>query len=217
MTITQSTLTVKFNHSVHWKLGNIPRRNNLWLWAMVDGIYSYQPTISLRIYPEEHIASPGMALPKENWTFKYDIHLTAPKITLQEARHTFLTCALADTIIQYKDVILAFGREWIPESFVFRELAFALISIVSNQVEFLSFPTQACDPRAACTQWPWGSCKSNHLPKSPGWLSEDWTGQPTPLLEFGTLSHQSDEPPGASPNDTTYWHEGVAAWLSLSH
>ncbi|CAG8313226.1 unnamed protein product [Penicillium salamii] len=182
---------------------------------MVDGICSYHPTISLRICPKEHIASPGMALPKENWTVKHDIHFTVPKITLQEARHTFLTCVLADTIIQYKDVILAFGREWIPESFVFRELAFALISIASNQVKFLSFPAQACDPRAACTQWPWGSCKSNHLPKSPGWLSEEWTGQPTPLLEFGTLSHQPGEPPGASPNDTTYWHEGVAVTLTL--
>lgn len=81
---------------------------------MVDGICSYQPTISLRICPKEHIASPDMALPKENWTVKHYIHFMAPKITLQETHHTFLTCVLVDTIIQYKDVILAFGREWIP-------------------------------------------------------------------------------------------------------
>jgi hypothetical protein len=42
------------NHSIHWKLGNIPRQDELWLRAIADSISRYKPTISLDICPEEH-------------------------------------------------------------------------------------------------------------------------------------------------------------------
>ncbi len=39
------------NHSIHWKLGNIPRRDDLWLRAIADSVYRYKPTIS----PAHHV------------------------------------------------------------------------------------------------------------------------------------------------------------------
>ena len=35
------------NHSIHWKLGDITRQDELWLRAIADSIYPNKPTISL--------------------------------------------------------------------------------------------------------------------------------------------------------------------------
>jgi hypothetical protein len=98
-----------------------------------------------------------------------------------------------------------------PDSFPFRELVFALVSIASGQAKFHSFPTQQCNPRD-CQYW---GCNSHHLYKSPGWLGEKWTGDSAPLPEFGSMSHRPDEPPGASPMETIYWLEDVLVSLEL--
>ncbi|KAL5000503.1 hypothetical protein BDV10DRAFT_183275 [Aspergillus recurvatus] len=47
------------SHSIHWKLGNIPRQDEPWLRAIVDSIYPYKPPISLDVCPEEHMTSPN--------------------------------------------------------------------------------------------------------------------------------------------------------------
>lgn len=199
------------NHSIHWKLGNIPRQDELWLRAIVASIYPFKPTISLDVCPEEHMSSPALEFPERNWEIEYDFRLVTPRTDIAEARKAFLTHVLASTLIQYKDEIIRFGMEWSPDSFPFRELVFALVSIASGQAKFHSFPARPCKPRT-CQSW---DCESNHLHKLPGWLDEEWTGDSAPLLEFGSLSHRPGEPPGASPTETIYWLEGVLVSLAL--
>lgn len=130
------------NHSIHWKLGNIPRQDELWLRAIADSIYPNKLTISLDVCPEEYIASPALEFPERNWELGYDFRLVAPRTDIAEAPKAFLTHVLAGTLIQYKDEIIRFGREWSPDSFPFRELTFALVSIASGQAKFHSFPAQ---------------------------------------------------------------------------
>ncbi|KAJ4316281.1 hypothetical protein N0V84_007926 [Fusarium piperis] len=199
------------NYGIHWKLGNIPRQDQLWLRAIADSIYRYKPTISLDICPEEHMASPALELPEPNQTIEYDFCTVAPKTNIGEARVAFLTYVLAKTLIEYKDEIVGFGGEWSPGSFPFRELVFALVSIASGQASYHSFPTQPCNPRS-CSRW---NCNSNHLLESTGWLNEEWAGDRAPLLEFGSMSHRPGEPPGASLTETMYWLDDVLVSLVL--
>ncbi|KAH8749861.1 hypothetical protein F5883DRAFT_228310 [Diaporthe sp. PMI_573] len=199
------------NYSMHWKLRNIPRQDGLWIRAIADSIYRYKPTISLDICPEDHMASLALELPERNWEIEYGFRLVSPRTKITEARKVFLTHVLARTLVEYKDEIIRFGREWSPDSFPFRELTFALVSIASGQAKFHSFPAQQCNPRSCV----WQGCKSNHLPESPGWLDEEWAGDSAPLLEFGSMSHQPGEPPGASPTETMYWLEDVLVSLTL--
>jgi hypothetical protein len=200
------------NHSIHWQLGNIPRQDDLWLRAIADSIHWDEFTVSLDVCPEEHMASLALELPERNKYIDYAFDIVSPKKTgIGEARTVFLTYVLANTLIEYKNEIIRFGREWSPDSFPFRELAFALVSIASGQAKFLSFPAQPCNPRC-CS---WQGCKSNHLPKSAGWLDEKWAGDCAPLLEFGSMSHRPGDPPGISPAETMYWLEGVVVSLAL--
>ncbi|KAL5051691.1 hypothetical protein BDW71DRAFT_193939 [Aspergillus fruticulosus] len=199
------------NHSIHWKLGNIPRQDELWLRAIADSIYLYKPTISLDICPEEHMSSPALEIPERNRVIKYNFRLVTPRTGLAEGWKAFLTFIMASTLIEYKEEIIRFGMEWSPDSFPFRELAFALVSIASNQARFHSFPAQQCNPRTC----PYRDCHSKHLRRSPGWLDEEWAGDSAPLLEFGSPSHRPGEPPGASPTETMYWLEDVLVSLAL--
>lgn len=199
------------NNGIHWKLGNIPRQDNLWIRAIANSIYPYKPTISLDICPEEHMASPALELPKPNREIEYDFCIVTPKTSIGEARVAFLTSLLAKTLIEYKDEIVRFGAEWSPGSCPFRELAFALVSIASGQASFHSFPAQGCNPRSCC-RW---DCNSKHLLKSTGWLDKEWAGDRAPLLEFGSMSHRPGEPPGASPTETMYWLNDVLVSLAL--
>ncbi|KAE8137932.1 hypothetical protein BDV38DRAFT_292551 [Aspergillus pseudotamarii] len=199
------------NHTIHWKLGNVPRQDELWFRAIADSIYQDNFTISLDVCPEEHMASLALELPKPEWKIKYDFRVVAPRTNIAEARKAFLTRLLASTLIQYKNEIIRFGREWSPDSFPFCELAFALVSIASGQAKFHSFPAQQCNPRTCGAS----DCKLKHLRKSPGWLDEEWAGDSAPLLEFGSLSHLPGEPPGASPAEMIYWLEDVLVSLTL--
>lgn len=199
------------NYTIHWKLSNIPRQNNLWHQAIENSVYMNKQTISSTICPEEHMASLALKMPKKNMTISYDFHTVAPKIHIQETRKVFLTRFLAAVMVEYKNEIIRFAREWSPDSFPFRELAFALVSIASENFKFHSFPAQPCNPRTCSFVY----CKSNHLPESPGWLDKDWAGNDAPLLEFGSMSHRENEPSGASPTETMYWHENVLINLVL--
>lgn len=199
------------NFGIHWKLGNIPRSNNLWIDAIRDSIYHYKPTISLDICPDEYIASPALELPELNFELGYQHHVVAPKLDISEARKAFLTRVLAEVLIQYKDEIINLGMEWSPESFPFRELTFALVSIASGIAGFFSFPAQPCRPRD-CQRI---NCQSNHLPGSCGFLDKDWAGNHAPLLEFGSMSHRPGDAPGVSPAETMYWLQDVLVSLTL--
>jgi hypothetical protein len=199
------------NYGIHWKLGNIPRHDNLWLRAITDSIYKHKPTISLDLCPEEHMADLALQLPEPDWRIGYPSDVVSPKTNITETRSVFLTYVLAKTIIEYRDEIIRFGREWSPDSFPFRELIFALVSIASGRTGFHSFPTQRCHPHRC--EYP--DCQSNHLPLSPGWLGQEWAGDKAPLLEFGSMSHLPSERPGVSPAETMYWVEDVLVSLTL--
>lgn len=207
--LDQEVLTM--NHSIHWKLGDIPREEKLWLFAIADSIYPYKPTISLDLCPEMHMASPALAIPEQNRAIEYHYRLVTPRTGLDEARKTFLAHLSAHMLTQYKDAIINYGMEWSPDSFPFRELAFALVSIASGQARFHSFPARLCNPQN-CHLW---GCELDHLYVSPGWLDEKWVGDSAPLLEFGSPSHRPGEPPGASPTETIYWLEDVLVSLVL--
>ncbi|KAI1734271.1 hypothetical protein F4680DRAFT_357644 [Xylaria scruposa] len=198
-------------HGIHWKLGNIPRHDNLWLRSITDSIYSDVCTLSLDLCPEEHIAAPALELPEPYRRMRYKFKLVSPNTNIREARKVFLTSVLATTLVQYKYEIRIFGREWSSDSFPFRELAFALVSIASGRAGFHSFPAQRCNPRSCVTH----NCESNHLPRSPGWLDEQWAGDKAPLLEFGSMSHLPGDHPGVSPAETMYWLGDVLVSLEL--
>lgn len=189
------------NHSIHWKLDSIPRQDELWLRAISESIYLGKPTISPDICPEEHMASPALELPEPNPGIGYKARFVTPRTNIREAQKVFLTHVLAKTLVEFKDDIVRFGREWSPDSFPFRELAFALVSIASGQVKFHSFPAQSRKPRTRR--------------ESPGWLDEEWAGDSAPLLEFGSMSHRPGERPGVSPMETMYWLEDVLVSLVL--
>lgn len=188
------------NHSIHFKLDSIPRQDDLWRRAISESIYLGKPTISPDLCPEEHMASLALELPEPNREIGYKSRLVTPRTNIQETQEVFLTHVLARTLVVYKDEIVRFGREWSPDSFPFRELAFALVSIASGQAKYHSPPAQT-------------KCQARR--ESPGWLGEEWVGDLAPLLEFGSMSHRPGESPGVSPPETMYWLEGVLVSLVL--
>lgn len=123
------------NYSIHWNLGNIPRQNNLWLRAIKKSVYKFEPTISRDLCPEEHMASLALLLPARDRKIGFDSRTVIPRTNIGERRNAILTRLLAAVLIEYKDEIIRFGREWSSNSFPFRELTFALVSIASSTVE----------------------------------------------------------------------------------
>lgn len=163
------------NFGIHWKLGNIPRHNNLWLQAIADSPSQDHPTISLDICPNEHVGSTALELPEPDPRIRHSSTIVTPRTSIEGAREAFLTRALAGLFVEYKNEVIRFGREWAPDSLAFRELAFALVSIVSGQSGFHpSFPVPR---RGKSTQ-------------SDRWFKQDWAGDTRPQVEFGSLSHQ---------------------------
>lgn len=185
------------NHGIHWKLSNIPRKDNLWIKAIADSIFSGKPTISPDICPEEHMASLDLEITRDP-IVDYGFHIVTPKNNIEGERAAFLTRMLTVAVQTYRSYIVQFGREWSPDSFPFRELIFAFLSIASGQVDFLPNPWSA-------------TCFNG----TPGWLGEQWVGDRAPLLEFGSMAHRPGDPPGASPTETIYWFEGVLVSLTL--
>ncbi|KAK8042112.1 hypothetical protein PG993_006635 [Apiospora rasikravindrae] len=142
MDLDREVLTV--NYGIHWKLGNIPRQDNLWARAGVASVFLNKPTISLDLCPEEHMASLALELPVSNPVIGYDTRIVRPQTAIYGARKAFHMHVLATLLVEYKDQIVAFGREWSPGSFPFRELTFAILSIASGHAEFQPNPPQRC-------------------------------------------------------------------------
>lgn len=84
---------------------NVTRQDELYLRAISDSIYTYKPTISLDICPEEHMASWDLELPERNSEIEYGFRLVAPRTKILEARKVFHAYILARTLIEYKDEI----------------------------------------------------------------------------------------------------------------
>ncbi|KAI0185666.1 hypothetical protein EV127DRAFT_441051 [Xylaria flabelliformis] len=209
------------NYGAHWKLGNIPRKDNLRS-EIRESIYPGEFTIAVDTYPDEHITSPALELPEPNPSLGYQCYVVAPKLDISEARKAFRTRFLAEVLSQHKDQLIKLGMEWSPVSFPFRELTFALVSIASGTAGFFSFPAQQrSEDRYAVTQgdpWSWIILNTSPQigePRLCGFFDKELAGNHAPLLEFGSMSHQPGEAPGVSPAETMYWHEGVLVSLAL--
>ncbi|KAK7923093.1 hypothetical protein PG985_007164 [Apiospora marii] len=153
------------NHGIHWKLNNIPRRDNLWALAGVDSIYPHKPAISLDLCPEEHMAEQALPLPEHNPVVGYNSRAVVPRTDIDGSRKTFFTYVLARIFVQYKEAIVSFGREWSVNSFPIRELAFAIVSIASGQTMFHPNPPLRCHEQHA------GRCDRDS--GQSGWDSEE--------------------------------------------
>lgn len=199
------------NHSIHWRLSDIPRDGDLWLRAIADSVYFGKPTISLDLCPREHMASVAIELPERDMHISYPFRTVNPRTAMRGTHQTFLVSTLAKVFVEYHQEIIRFGREWSPKSFSIRELTFALISIASGKTRFYSFPARDCNART-CSSW---SCNSDHMQRPPGWLGMDWVGDKAPLLEFGSMSHMPNERPGTSPHADIYWFDDVLVSLVL--
>ncbi|KAK7952377.1 uncharacterized protein PG986_008105 [Apiospora aurea] len=148
MDLDREVLTI--NYGIHWKLANIPRQDKMWARAGVASVFMNKPTISLDLCPEEHMASLALELPVYNPVIGYEARIVRPRTAIHGARKAFHMHVLATLLVEYKDQIVAFGREWNPDSFPFRELTFAILSIARGDVHFYSNPPQLC-PCAYCT------------------------------------------------------------------
>ncbi|KAJ6436695.1 pol-like protein [Purpureocillium lavendulum] len=192
------------NHSIHWKLDNIPRQGDLWMKAISDSIYKGKPTVSLDMCSEEHMASLALELPQPDPVIPFDACLASPKTTINEAWSVFLTHALAEILVAYSFEIINFGREWSADSFPFRELMFAVVSVAANQVRFYDYRGQRCQ----------GECCRAVRSSIPSYAEDQWVGDSVPL-HFGSMSHRPGKPPGSSPTETIYWVEGVVVSLEM--
>ncbi|KAJ8130644.1 hypothetical protein O1611_g2990 [Lasiodiplodia mahajangana] len=99
------------NFGIHWKLGNIPRTNNLWLRAICDSIYKYKHTVSLDMCPDEHLASPALELREPDPYLDYEWQIVTPKLDISEARKAFLTRVLAKVLVEYHDGFFSFPAQ----------------------------------------------------------------------------------------------------------
>jgi hypothetical protein len=112
-----------------------------------------------------------------------------------------------------RTILLALFSVWRPDDFVFRELAFAIISLASGQVLFRSSPRRECDLNGC---FPWDH---DHRP-SRGYIdapNEDLGIKGYRVLPgFAIGSHQPGEEPGSAPLETMYWFEDVLICLATS-
>ncbi|KAL1896639.1 hypothetical protein Cpir12675_002735 [Ceratocystis pirilliformis] len=207
--LDREVFTVDF--SMHWKLANIPLDDNRWLRAICDSIYASKQTISYGLCSDEHMADVSIKLPEPIHDATYPSRIVTPYMHLSGAYSAFMTHLAAQVFVTYQDRYTYFAREWSPDSFPFRELAFALISIVSGHVDLHSFLQQSCDP-ANCPDF---VCDKPHFPKPCGSLYQIWTGSKGSMSIFGEPCHLPLYPPGAAPDKTMYWFGNVVVTLVL--
>ncbi|RDA89490.1 hypothetical protein CP533_2528 [Ophiocordyceps camponoti-saundersi (nom. inval.)] len=195
-------------HGAHFKLNKVPRESNLWLYAICESVLLGDFTLCPETCPVEYMASLDLPLPPPS-VIEFKHRSVKAKSDLTSPVKVFLTQVLAMTMIEYHDEILWFGREWKAESFPFREIAFALVSIASGTARYCRLPAFIEDEDQ-------DQCLCCHpYRRSPGWFNNNWMGKTGPLLEFGAMAHQTGDPPGAAPRESIYWHEGVLVSLAL--
>ena len=192
------------NYRIHWKLWNIPRQDHLWSEGDEIIDYYYNRSDFNDGHLEEYKASPKLKLPEQNWRIGHASRAAVPRKLVRDARKAFLLHVLAEVFFEYECEIKNFGRQWSPDSFPFRELTFAFISIASSQA---SFRSSARD--TFCSGHPENEGILSHT------LDADLATKMPPLLSFGSMYHRKDEPAGASPAETMYWFQGVVISLTL--
>ncbi|PFH57143.1 hypothetical protein XA68_15441 [Ophiocordyceps unilateralis] len=207
LNLDHQVLTV--DYTMHWKLNKIPRENDAWIEAIVRTDVRKLNTIAATA---EQTASLALELPQGDRPIVYNHCCVAASQDISMPSKAFLTNVMARSLVTYRHEIISFGREWSPESFPFREVAFALVSIASGQAKFCAFPGNRCHP-LNCKLW---RCPEWHFDVTNVWVHKDWAGDDGPVLEFASPVHRPGEPPGASPAETMYWHEKVLVSLVLS-
>ncbi|KAI1170831.1 hypothetical protein F4777DRAFT_594563 [Nemania sp. FL0916] len=185
------------NYQTHWKLESALDELN----KLIDSSKEIENVsdflTALKHCPDSCMLSPALPFLERKPQTRYDYRIVTPNTSISEPYMTFLTCASADIIFQYRMFIVRLGRQLRPDSFAFRELAFALLSITSGPTLWRQ-----------SSVWPWppeNFCKSHE---------RFWDGRP-PILEFGSMNYQSGKALGASPTEPTYWFKGVLISLVL--
>ncbi|KAL4943355.1 hypothetical protein BDV06DRAFT_139357 [Aspergillus oleicola] len=116
------------------------------------------------------------------------------------SRETILIRAISEACHKYRTLIDRFYREWKSTSFVFRELAFAILSIAAGEIAF-----QAPDDL-------------NERFKEEGFYfipsNEDPDGQQALLPRFLHESHQPGACPGSAPQSNPFWLGNVLVYLT---
>ncbi|KID95143.1 F-box domain-containing protein, partial [Metarhizium majus ARSEF 297] len=192
--LDQEILTM--NGSVHWKLGNIPRQDDLWLHAIKKSIYKGKLTISSETCPEEHMASPALASPTLRDEIEYNYRLVVPETNIGAARRMFLTYVLSRVFKAYQQQITQFAMEWTAEAFPFRELCFAFVSIASGKAKLHPYVRRWIQ-LDRCIDRQWAQTADEKLP-----------------IPFGAMFHRPGEPPGISPVEAIYWLDDVLVSLT---
>jgi hypothetical protein len=175
--------------------------------ALDESIYR-STTLSADICPEDCIAEPAIAVQvgddlcqsyiRKFWSLSP--RTVEPKLCLNRGQ-VFLGLSFVTLCRRYQDVFTSFALEWSPDDFIFRELAFAIISIASGQVRFHSFPRRDCDPKR-CLRW---NCPNGHTLSKGRLVIPDGglgVGGSNILPEFGYGCHQPDDAPGSAPMET---------------
>ena len=179
------------NYGAHFKLNNIPRCDDLWMEALEESVYGRDITLSTDICPEDCMAEPAIAVRVDDALRQNSIRKFSslsprevqPKLRLNRGQ-VFLGLSFITLCGQYLHVFTSFALEWSPDDFIFRELAFAIISLASGQVRFHSFPQQDCDPRY-CVDW---NCGNEHPVKNGRLIVPDGTGDQTCCRNLGMVA-----------------------------
>lgn len=205
--------------SAHFRMDNIPRK--VWIRALRDA--GGQLTVATNKCPPASTACPALISQRHD-----SDHLAKHRQKYQELKCSIVglnPCLDPDTQKDFQSrcfrglVYMAFcdafdanfknySLTWVPDDFVFREMAFAILSLASGQVRLEDFPSGSGE---LDIYW-----DPSHLKKL-AYLTVDegrGVGGSTILPRFATGAHRPGELPGSAPPGTIYWFEDVLVCLA---
>ena len=191
------------NFGAHFRLNQIPRAG-IWMRACDEDEFG-NITIATDICPEECIASPAFVhQPTNIQNSGAQVRFVTPDQIKTNSYHSthrrlILVSLLRSFSSLFKTHIQRFLLEWQPEDFIFRELAFAILSIASGQIGFES--------RVRLD----GEIEQGFLVK-PDKNASMAKSKLLPVFSMGC--HWQDEYPGSAPAGTIYWFEEVLVSLT---
>ena len=199
------------NFGAHFKLDQIPRQRLLDE-AIRNDRYR-MTTISSLICPSASIASPQFVPlgpddrfrqgerddPLElRWVSPIDLVGDNPS-SGESVPMTISMLLLYKFTFEFHQLLQGLLREWSPDGFIFREIAYAILSIASGQM------------RIQATPWLQGLVGEPYLAMG---NKEVRQGYPRLLPMFARGFHRPDHEPGSSPAETMYWLDGVLIGLA---
>ncbi|KIH93832.1 hypothetical protein SPBR_05701 [Sporothrix brasiliensis 5110] len=181
------------DYSVHYRLDNIPRTDNMWYTAIEPSVYGMALTVNTDICPEEHLASLAIELPAPDMSFgTTNVRRCDPHVKLEQDHTALFALTAASMFGTYRDTLACLCRQWQPSSFPFREFVYAIVSCAAGNFSL-------CQPAAV-------SKSHEMLVLQSPWSAKRHEGKESaPLVQFGSMSHLENLPPGAAPTETTYW------------